>query len=241
MGVRTTRVLPASRVAGVVPITVLDFPGHVAASIFLPGCNFRCPFCHNPELVVGPFPEAMSMDGLGLWLGQRSRFLDGICISGGEPLLVPGRVMRLCRLARELGLAVKLDTNGSFPGPLAALLDAGLLDYVAVDIKAAPSRYAEAIGREPPLRRIESSVALLRAAGVRHELRTTVSARLHTPRDIEAIGQWIGGSSTYVMQPFRPAGTLAEDWQQEESPSPEVLASLAERARVHFDRLIINL
>lgn len=182
----------------------------------------------------------MTLEELGKWLQQRSGFLDGLCISGGEPLLAPRRVHTLCQQARAVGLAVKLDTNGSLPRELALLLDAGLVDYVAVDVKAAPARYAEAAGRRVDPGRIKTTVQLLRRWRVPHELRTTIAPRLHTAQDIEALGQWIGGDSIYVLQPFRPARTLAPAWRAEPSPTPDFLASVAERARAYFTSVIVS-
>lgn len=230
----------AANVAGIVPVTATDFPGRLAATVFLAGCNFRCPFCHNPELVAGPFPCAMTLEELGEWLQQRRGFLDGLCISGGEPLLAPQRTLRLCQQARAAGLAVKLDTNGSLPKELVHLLDAGLVDYVAVDVKAAPARYAEAAGRKVDPGQIKTTVQLLRRWRVPHELRTTIVPRLHAAQDIEALGQWVGGASIYVIQPFRPAHTLAPAWRAEPPPTPDFLASIAERARAYFASVIVN-
>ncbi|MCX7598022.1 MAG: anaerobic ribonucleoside-triphosphate reductase activating protein [Armatimonadetes bacterium] len=226
--------------AGVVPVTAGDFPGRIAATVFLAGCNFRCPFCHNPELVAGPFPCAMTLEELGEWLGQRRGFLDGLCISGGEPLLGPKRVVEIARQAKAAGFAVKLDTNGSLPDRLARLFDAGLVDYVALDVKASPARYAEAAGREVDPRRIKTTVELLRRWGGGHELRTTILPRLHTAREIEALGHWVGGASTYIIQPFYPTRTLAPNWRAEPSPTPEVLGELAERARAYFASVIVS-
>lgn len=231
---------PAAHVAGIVPTTATDFPGRIAATVFLAGCNFRCPFCHNPELVVGPFPSAMTIEELGVWLQERRGFLDGLCISGGEPLLGLKRVVALCQQAKAAGLAVKLDTNGSRPKELARLIEAGLVDYVAVDVKASPARYAEAAGRSVDPTRVKTTVELLRRWRVAHELRTTIVPRLHTARDMEALGQWIGGDSTYVIQPFYPARTLSPRWRTEPPPTPEMLTSLAERARVYFSSVIAS-
>jgi len=237
----TSTIRPATRVAGIVPATVVDFPGRLAATVFLAGCNFRCPFCHNPELVAGPFPSALTVEELGEWLQERRGFLDGLCVSGGEPLLGLERVVAICRQAKAAGLAVKLDTNGSLPKALARLLEAGLVDYVAVDVKASPARYSEAVGREVDTGRIKTTVELLRRWGVAHQLRTTVIPRLHAARDIEALGQWIGGDSTYVLQPFHPTRALSPNWRAEPSPPPEMLTALAERARVYFSRVMVTL
>ena len=141
------------RIAGLQKLTLLDFPGKTAATVFTPGCNFRCPFCHNADLVTGEAgrdgaaadSSALSIDELFAFLGKRQGLLDGVCITGGEPLLQSG-IDEFCTRVHELGFAVKLDTNGSFPGRLRALVEEGLVDYVATDVKNAPERYAETVG-----------------------------------------------------------------------------------------------
>ena len=170
------------RIAGLQKLTLLDFPGKTAATVFTPGCNFRCPFCHNADLVTGEAgrdgaaadSSALSIDELFAFLGKRQGLLDGVCITGGEPLLQSG-IDEFCTRVHELGFAVKLDTNGSFPGRLRALVEEGLVDYVATDVKNAPERYAETVGVPAfDLAPVQESLDFLRSGAVPYEVRTTV-------------------------------------------------------------------
>ena len=162
-------------------MTLLDYPGKVACTVFLSGCNFRCPFCHNAGLVLSPCAQDLiPEERFFAFLQKRKGILDGVCITGGEPCLQPD-LADFIRRIREGGFAVKLDTNGSFPDVLQVLLQQGLLDYVAMDVKNAPARYAETCGVpgfDPAP--VERSVRLLQQSGVPFELRTTVVAGLHT-------------------------------------------------------------
>ena len=183
------------RIAGLQKLTLLDFPGKTAATVFTPGCNFRCPFCHNADLVTGEAgrdgaaadSSALSIDELFAFLGKRQGLLDGVCITGGEPLLQSG-IDEFCTRVHELGFAVKLDTNGSFPGRLRALVEEGLVDYVATDVKNAPERYAETVGVPAfDLAPVQESLDFLRSGAVPYEVRTTVVRELHTADDLRAL------------------------------------------------------
>ena len=188
-------------------LTLLDYPGKVACTVFTGGCNLRCPFCHNAPLVLSPAAQR-SMEGEVLsYLQKRRGLLDGVCVTGGEPLLHP-ELPRFLSAVRAMGYLVKLDTNGTLPAPLKALLVAGLVDYVAMDIKAAPEHYALAAGTDVDLARVRESVDLIRSSGVEHEFRTTVVRGIHTQADFEAIGQWLEGAERYFLQPFRDSGDI---------------------------------
>ncbi len=188
-------------------LTLLDYPGKVACTVFTGGCNLRCPFCHNAPLVLSPAAQR-SMEGEVLsYLQKRRGLLDGVCVTGGEPLLQP-ELPRFLSAVRAMGYLVKLDTNGTLPAPLKALLVAGLVDYVAMDIKAAPEHYALAAGTDVDLARVRESVDLIRSSGVEHEFRTTVVRGIHTQADFEAIGQWLEGAERYFLQPFRDSGDI---------------------------------
>ena len=188
-------------------LTLLDYPGRTAATFFTHGCNFRCPFCHNAGLVVRPSESKIEEAELFAYLDKRKKLLDGVCITGGEPLLQPD-IADFLRRVRAHGYAVKLDTNGSFPEKLAALMDEGLLDYVAMDIKNAPAKYEETAGSKGILEKVQASVALLLANKVDYEFRTTVTGNLHTEEDMRAIGKWIAGAKRYFLQPFKDSGDL---------------------------------
>ena len=197
------------RIGGLQKLTLLDYPGKVACTVFLSGCNLRCPYCHNPGLVL---PEQSGGPGipaseLMAFLEQRRGKLDGVCVSGGEPTLQPELPGFLERL-RSLGYAVKLDTNGTNPGMLKELLRDGLLDYVAMDIKNSPERYAEACGGVDVLDMVRESADLLLDGTAEYEFRTTVCKPLHTGKELEEIGRWLRGAKRYFLQAFVDSGKL---------------------------------
>ena len=187
---------------GLQKMTLLDFPGKVACTVFLGGCDFRCPFCHNFELADGSARPVMDEAALMAFLEKRRGLLDGVAITGGEPCLRPD-LPDLMRRIRGLGFAVKLDTNGTHPALLDGILREGLADYVAMDVKNSPEKYARTAGLgELDLTPIRRSVELLKAGGVDYEFRTTVVDELHEAADFEAIGAWIAGARRWFMQPF---------------------------------------
>ena len=197
------------QIEGVQKLTLLDFPGQVACTVFTPGCNFRCPFCHNASLVENaPAEGAQDMEELFRFLQKRRGVLDGVVVTGGEPLLQQG-VDDFLRRVRALGYKTKLDTNGSFPQKLKALLDEGLLDYVAVDIKNSPDKYPLTTGCAASfVPQLQQTIALLAESGVAYEFRTTVVAEHHTEADITAMGEWIKGAPRWFLQKFVDSGEL---------------------------------
>ena len=194
-------------VQGYQKLTLLDFPGRVACTIFTGGCNLRCPFCHNAGLVRTPFSSKNSEEEVLAYLATRRGLLDGVCITGGEPLLQTDLSAFIQRV-KEMGYAVKLDTNGSLPDRLAALLGTGLLDYVAMDVKSSPAGYAIATGREGDMTPYLQSIRLLEESDLPHEFRTTWVKGIHTAADAEAIGQLLAGTKRYFLQAFRDSGNL---------------------------------
>ncbi|MDO4607972.1 MAG: anaerobic ribonucleoside-triphosphate reductase activating protein [Clostridia bacterium] len=193
-------------------LTLLDFPGHVAATLFTAGCNFRCPFCHNAALVThidnqNFFSEEYVLD----YLKKRIGILDGICITGGEPLLHKD-LPEFIKKVKELGYLVKLDTNGSYPDILEQLINSGNIDYVAMDIKNSKEKYRlTAECSEQDLSNIEKSIALLKQNKVDYEFRTTVVNEYHTVEDIKSIAEWIRGAKKYFLQNFTDSGDLIKD------------------------------
>ena len=191
--------------------TLLDFPSKVAATVFTGGCNFRCPFCHNASLVThidpeNDFSEAEILD----YLKKRKGILDGICITGGEPTLQPD-LANFCKKVKEIGLLIKLDTNGTRPDLLRSLIDDGLIDYVAMDIKNAKEAYATTCGILEFPEGVEKSVEILMSADIPYEFRTTVVKDLHTKESIESLCQWIKGAKKYYLQSFTDSGDLISD------------------------------
>ena len=172
-------------------MTLLDFPGRVACTVFLGGCNFRCPFCHNSELLDGKCEPVMEKEELLQFLQKRKGILDGVCITGGEPTLQPD-LADMLREIKALGYPVKLDTNGYRPEVLESLVNAGLVDYVAMDIKNGPEAYVETSGvKKMDLSRIEKSIRFLAGGAVDYEFRTTVVAELHNEASITQMGKWL--------------------------------------------------
>lgn len=193
---------------GLQKLTLLDYPGRIAATVFLGGCNFRCPFCHNASLVVRDGGERISEEELFQFLESRRGKLSGVCITGGEPTL-RSQLPSFIRRIKEMGFAVKLDTNGSSPHVLASLINDGLLDYVAMDIKSSREGYAAATGIDGvDLSKIDESLDVLRRSGIAYELRTTLVRELHTAEDMISIGRWIKGAPAYYLQGFKDSGDL---------------------------------
>lgn len=216
---------------GLQKMTLLDFPGKVACTVFTAGCNFRCPFCHNARLVTETeASDEISAKTVLSFLKKRVGLLDGICITGGEPLMHRD-IDGFMRAVKDMGFLIKLDTNGSFPERLSALIDEGLPDYVAMDIKNSKEKYAMTAGCTPDLLpRIEESVARLMQGQVDFEFRTTVMEEFHTPADIYAIGQWIAGAPRYFIQSFNDSGDLIEK-RTFTAPSASVLNDMLNAVR----------
>lgn len=194
-------------ISGFQKLTLLDYPGKTACIVFTRDCNFRCPFCHNADLVIQDGGEEIGEEEVFSYLEKRKRILDGVTITGGEPLLQRD-LTPFIRRVKSLGYAVKLDTNGAYPQRLAALLDEGLLDYVAMDVKNAPEAYDKTAGVSVNLDRIRESVALLLSAGIPYEFRTTVAKGLHDEACIRGICEMIRGAERYYIQNFTDSGRL---------------------------------
>lgn len=194
---------------GFLKMTLLDFPGHVACTVFTAGCNMRCPFCHNASLVTDINPdERVSKDYIIDFLKKRKGLLDGVAITGGEPLLhsdIGGFIGEV----RALGFAVKLDTNGTFPDKLALLTESGVIDYVAMDIKNCPEKYAETIGVPSfDIAPIKESIKILMTGNTDYEFRTTVVRQFHDIDSIEKAANLISGAKRYFLQSFTDSGNL---------------------------------
>jgi len=192
---------------GIQKLTLLDYPGQVACTLFFGGCDFRCPFCHNASLVLAP-EGTIGEEEILAFLRRRRGVLDGVCVTGGEPLLQSG-LLPFLRQVRSLGYLIKLDTNGSFPDRLKAAVSSGLLDYVAMDIKNSLPRYAQTAGLEKlDTAPVEESVRFLLSGAVDCEFRTTVVKPLHDEDSFREIGRWIAGAKRYFLQSFVDSGDL---------------------------------
>ena len=196
------------KIGGFQKLTLLDFPGKVACILFTPGCNFRCPFCHNASLVTHIEGEEISAEEILSYLKKRQGLLDGVVVTGGEPLLQSG-LEDFLRQVKALGYAVKLDTNGTFPERLKSLISAGLVDYVAMDVKNSLEKYPATAGcASLDIKKVEESIDLLLEGNVDYEFRTTVTAELHTPQDIVSIANRIKGAKKYFLQNFKDSGDI---------------------------------
>ena len=223
---------------GLQKMTLLDFPGHVACTVFLGGCDFRCPYCHNFELVDGTAVPLMEEEEFFSFLSKRKGLLDGVAVTGGEPT-IHADLPEFVRRIRSLGFPVTLDTNGYHPDMLRRLLEEKLIDYAAMDIKNSPEKYASTAGRETlDLSPVRESIALLMGSGTDYEFRTTVVKEFHEQRDFEEIGKMIEGAGKYFLQSFTdrdsvPFGGLS-------APSKEEMLLYAETARKYVRQVSLR-
>ena len=196
-------------ISGLQKLTLLDYPGRVACTVFTGGCNFRCPVCHNAPLVI---PERLAHDTdeeqVLAFLKKRTGILDGVAVTGGEPL-IHKEIPAFLEKVKALGFRIKLDTNGSFPDMLESIVRAGLVDRVAMDIKNCPERYAETIGlKDFDIAPVERSREFLMNCGIDYEFRTTVVKGIHTEDSLLKAAEWIAGAKEYYLQQFKDSGDV---------------------------------
>jgi len=196
------------KIHGLMKMTLLDYPGLVACTVFLGGCDMRCPFCHNSELLDMNAPEEMDENGLYDFLGKREGLLDGVVFTGGEPLLRK-ELPEVMAKVHEMGFKIKLDTNGNHPDRLKEIVEAGLADYVAMDIKNSQDRYGITIGiPEFDISNVKKSVEYLLSGKVPYEFRTTVLKQFHDEESMKGISGWISGAERYYIQQFVDRDTV---------------------------------
>ena len=229
-------------IRGFLPNTLIDWPGRLAAEVFLPGCNLRCPYCHAGGLVRPPaVAETFDIEDILRHLREQVGWLDGVVLSGGEPTIHP-ELPRLARRFKEAGLPVKLDTNGTNPDLLGELLAQGLVDSVALDVKAPlDERYRRAAGRadlDPAA--VRRTLSLLREWAGDYELRTTVCPAVLTPEDVLDLAAQVAGAPVLVLQQFRPGHCLEPALNDLEPYPGELLVELAERCRAHVPRTLVR-
>ena len=217
------------KIHGLQKMTLLDFPGRVACTVFFGGCDMRCPFCHNAELLDGTAPSVMDNEELLDFLKKRQGLLDGVAITGGEPLLQKD-LPELAARIRELGYPIKLDTNGTHPDRLDRMIRDGLVQYAAMDIKNSPERYAETIGlKQFDITPVKESAAILMEGRTDYEFRTTTVAEFHDDESFEKIGPWIRGAKRYFLQRFTDRETVP--FEGLHAPSEEQMRRWAEIIR----------
>lgn len=221
-------------------MTLLDFPGFVACTVFLPGCNLRCPFCHNASLACGTDDGEISKEYILNYLRKRKGLIDGVCFTGGEPLLNKD-IGSFMEEIKALGFKIKLDTNGTRPQILKKLVKNGLVDYVAMDIKNSKSKYAETVGvKELDFTPIKESIDFLLSDSVDYEFRTTVVDVFHTPDSIEAAARIISGAKRYFLQCFVDSGELIDKINQMSAVNSETMNEMKKRAEKYVQSVGIR-
>jgi len=217
-------------ISGVQKTTFIDYPGKIASTLFLAGCNFRCPFCHNRNLVLNEkWLEQISPKEVLSFLKERKKYLEGVCITGGEPLIY-NDLPKFTAEIKKLGYEVKLDTNGTNPRMLGELYDKKLLDYVALDVKSSLDQYDRASGVEVDTGKIKKSIDMIMDSGVPYEFRSTILPRFHDEAEIEKMARLIKGAKLYYLQNFVARNTLDKSFLNERSFTPEEMKSLAKIA-----------
>ncbi|MCR5521980.1 MAG: anaerobic ribonucleoside-triphosphate reductase activating protein [Lachnospiraceae bacterium] len=228
------------RIYGYTQLTLLDYPGKLASTVFVGGCNYRCPYCHNADLVAGTsnlplIPESSILRHIL----KRKNALEGVCITGGEPTLY-NDLPQLIGKIKDIGLLVKLDTNGTNPAMVKYLHEQGLIDYVAMDIKAAPSNYPLAVGLgEVSMSEVFETVEFLLKGKVDYEFRTTVVEGIHTLEDFEKIGKWISGAKRYFLQTYKKSDKQFL-YDGLETPSKEKMTRILDVCRKHVPSTVIR-
>jgi pyruvate formate lyase activating enzyme len=232
-------------IKGLQKLTLIDYPGKIACTVFLFGCNFRCGFCHNPELVVKPNPETYSEEEVLDFLEKRKEQLNGICFTGGEPLLTLKK--DFVKKIKKLGYFVKIDTNGSNPKKLKEFLENKLVDYIAMDLKASPEKYSSVINTKAPIKKLEESIKLIIKSKIDYEFRTTILKRFHDKEELEKIGKWIikltkgKKPKKYFLQGFVNKGKLIdEDFRSEPNVYENYLKELKPVAEEFFGKVGIR-
>lgn len=218
-------------ISGFQKLTLLDYPNHVACTVFTGGCNLRCPFCHNASLVVGDYgQDEISQEEIFSTLDKRKGVLDGVAVTGGEPLLNNDLKDFIIKI-KEKGFLVKLDTNGTFPDKLKELIDLKLIDYCAMDIKNCKEKYALTVGKaEFDLSKIEKSIDILLQSDIDYEFRTTVVKEFHEVEDIEKISKRIKGAKKYFLQNFVDSGNLiGQNFHEVGKPTLEKMLEISKK------------
>jgi len=198
------------KIGGLQKLTLIDYPSKLAATVFLTGCNFRCPFCYSSELVLHEKIKnqpKISQKELFKFLKERKKLIEGVVLCGGEPVMSRG-LLPLIKKIKKMGFLVKLDTNGSDPTLLKKLIDKKLVDYVAMDIKGPKERYSESSGARVDVKKIQKSIDILKEGEIDYEFRSTIVPTLHKKEDVIEMAKWIRGAKKYFLQNFRPEKTI---------------------------------
>ena len=226
------------KIYGLQKMTLLDYPGRIACTVFLNGCDMRCPFCHNSELAEGTAQPVMEQEELLSFLRKRTGLLEGVAVTGGEPLLRE-ETLELLRAVREMGYSVKLDTNGTHPDRLRRVIEGGLAQYVAMDLKNSPERYAETIGLASfDLGPVRESAGILMEGRTDYEFRTTVVKEFHDADSFRAMGEWIHGAARFAIQKFTDRETVP--FEGLHAPEEADMRAWADLMRPHVREVLLR-
>ncbi len=228
-------------IGGYQKLTLIDYPGKVASTVFTVGCSFRCPFCHNPELVLG---SHLKVNGdvekeFFEFLEKRKGKLEGICITGGEPT-IQSDLLEFIDKVKKMGFLVKLDTNGSRPDVLRKIINRKLVDFIAMDIKNSPERYNETNGADTDIERIKLSVEMIMGGRIPYEFRTTVVPGIHKEDDFDQIAQWIKGAESYYLQIYRETKILDQNLKKKTKGKFINLDSISQKIKGNFGKFGIR-
>ncbi|MHA1186419.1 MAG: anaerobic ribonucleoside-triphosphate reductase activating protein [Candidatus Heimdallarchaeota archaeon] len=229
--------MPELEIKGYRQSSLLEWPGLIVDSIFLAGCNFRCPYCHNPDLVALDIVDSYDINEVLAEIEKRAKtkWLDGVSITGGEPAMSK-RLPEFLKITKEMGLKTKIDTNGSFPGVVQKLIDEELIDYVAMDVKAAPEKYHLAAGKKVDIKSIKKTIAIIIDSGIDHEFRTTVVPGIvDVEKDISKIAKMIKGAKRYYLQQFRPIRCLDKEFEKLVPYNLGLLEEAVEKIKSKFE------
>lgn len=226
-------------IGGFQKTSLLDYPKEVSAIIWTVGCNFSCPFCYNVD-VVRENVTCISEKEVLSFLEKRKNVIDGLVISGGEPLL-QSDIISFCENVKKIGYLIKIDTNGSFPDKLELLVNKGLVDYIAMDVKAPKNKYIALCGKNVDLEWIQDSIDLIRTSGIDYEFKTTFVPDLLVKEDIVEIGKWLNGSLTYFLQQFKnDTSTLSSDLENKKPYPKEYLLEVLEAVKPFFKQCFVR-
>lgn len=227
-------------IGGVQKLSLVDYPGHPAATIFTIGCNMRCGYCHNPELVLPErFIDPIPVDDVLGFLRSRIDKLDACAITGGEPTMHDGLV-DFCRELKSMGFLVKLDSNGTHPKMLRSMIEDKLIDFIAMDVKAPLDRYHEVVARPIDVDAIAESIRLIKSSDIDHEFRTTIVRSQLSPKDIESIGRLIDGAKRYAFQRFVPGKTLSPQFEFEQSYDDNEMEQMKKMMQKYVKHCVVH-
>jgi pyruvate formate lyase activating enzyme len=228
------------KIGGLQKVTLIDYPGMIGATVFTQGCNFRCPYCHNPELVdPGRYGTIIPEEEVLSFLDKRRGKLDAVTVTGGEPTIQKD-LDRFLKTLKEMGYLVKVDTNGSNPDVLETLINRSLVDYLAMDIKGPLKKYGAIASVNVDTGRIRRSIELITSSGIDHEFRTTLIRSLLDPQDLRSVAELIKNARLYVLQPFVSTKTLDDSFLSAVSYSPQELSSIRKNLETDLIRIVIR-